>query len=105
VRRRRRRQKGKEKKISVEFDTCRKRATNLSLVFSASFLGGGRLGLPLLSGFGSFSYSGQISKTFFFRNGKRNLTKEKRKKEKEGGGRVRGNQNPPVHHLLDECPL
>jgi hypothetical protein len=97
--------KTNEKKISVEFDTCRKRATNLSLFCSASFLGGGRLGLPLLSSFGSFSYSGQITKTFFFRKGKINLTKEKGKKAKEGGGRVKGNQHPPVYHLLDERPL
>jgi hypothetical protein len=71
-----------KRKFSVEFDTCRKRARNLSLFVSVSFLGRGRLGL----GFGSFNYSGQISKTFFFRNGKRNMTKEKRRKEKEGGG-------------------
>jgi hypothetical protein len=74
--------KRNEKKFSVEFDTCRKRATNLSLFFSASFLGRGRLGL----GFGSFSYSGQISKTFLFQK----WEKKYDKREEEKGKRRRG---------------
>lgn len=52
-----------------------------------------------------FSLLGSNLQDFFYRNGKRNLPKEKRKKGKEGGGLVRGNQHPPVYHLLDECPL
>jgi len=74
-------------------------------VFSSFFFRRGAAGFAPSLQFWIFSYSGQISKTFFFRKGKINLTKEKGKKEKEGGGRVKGNQHPPVYHLLDERPL